>query len=260
MTVVRLVTWLAPGIPLDLFARIRTVLEWKLEMNVVLASRTKRSGPRAGSLEPFATGDAEVGFLCAPAAIPEQVRLTGGFELSGLAPVFDDERYAGLPICFCDIVVHANHPAHDLDDLRGSRFGFNDASSLSGWLGLNSALVGRGSGVSDFFSSVVQTGGHLQSLEQLRTGRIEVASIDSNVLQTHAKALDGLRAVHSIGPWPSQPVVFRKSLSSQTKSRLYDALLSCGPWPAFNFIGFREQEPSLLMGVPSAVQVDPLGH
>ena len=47
---------------------------------------------------------------------------------------------------------------------------------------------------------LVLTGGHLSSLERLRHGSIQVASIDSNVHRSHAGALDGLRVVDSGGP------------------------------------------------------------
>ena len=249
---IRMVTWLAPGLPLALFEQVRTHVENALKATVSLESRTKLSGPEVGSLDPFADGLAEVGFLCAPAAVPHTVRAQAGFELLGLAPLFDDPRYKNQPTCYCDLVVHEESTARSLNDLQGLRFGYNDTSSLSGWLGLATALKRRGTTTQDFFGDLIQTGGHNTSLAAIRERSIDVASIDSNVLRTHPEALNGLKVVDSVGPWPSQPVVVRSSLEDTFKHQIREALLGCGPWPAWGFVGFREQTAEELESVPSA--------
>ena len=249
---IRMVTWLAPGLPLALFEEVRGGLEVALGVPVSLESRTKLSGPEVGSRDPFALAQAEVGFLCAPAAVPPSVREQGGFELLGLAPLFDDPRYADQPRCFCDLVLRQDHPAETLDDLRGVCFGYNDASSLSGWLGLAWELGHRQETPESFFGRLVQTGGHQSSLAALRDGGIDVASIDSNVLRTHPGSLTGLKVVASVGPWPSQPVVVRASLSPERKARVREALSALGPWPQWGFVGFRAQAGPELDAVPPA--------
>jgi ABC-type phosphate/phosphonate transport system substrate-binding protein len=247
-----MVTWLAPGLPLALFDKVRETIQTHLSAPVSLEARTKLSGPEVGSADPFADGRAEVGFLCAPAAVPTAIREQGGFELLNLAPVFDDVRYAGQPHCYCDIVVREDTMGAGLDDLRGMRFGYNDPSSLSGWLGLSVALQARKTRPEAFFGSLVQTGGHLRSLQQLQDQSIQVASIDSNVLHTHPDALKGLKIIESIGPWPSQPVVVRRTLSADEKARIKQALNTCGPWPDWGFVGFAHQDPAHLAQVPTA--------
>jgi len=247
-----MVTWLAPGLPLDLFDRVREAVEASLQTPVSLESRTKLSGPEVGSLDPFADGLAEVGFLCAPAAVPHTVRTHAGFDLLGLAPLFDDTRYRGQPTCYCDLVVHEHNTATDLEELRGQRFGYNDTSSLSGWLGLASELERQNTTPHDFFGTLTQTGGHQTSLAAIRNQSIDVASIDSNVLRTHPESLAGLKVVDSVGPWPSQPVVVRSNLDPHQKERIKTALLTCGPWPQWGFIGFRPQSAEQLEAVPSA--------
>ena len=252
MKSIRAVTWLAPGIPLSFFERVRKTLQEQLDVPVFLESRTKLSGPAIGSSDPFGDGDADLGFLCAPAAVPSAVRRRAGFELLELAPLFDDVRYAGRPICFCDIVVRQDTPGSGLSDLQGAILGYNDTSSLSGWLGLQEALRERQTLPEHFFGERIQTGGHLSSLDQLRSGAIQAASIDSNVLHTHPGSMRGLRVIDSLGPWPSQPVVVRASLEARTKERITGALTQCGPWPQWRFIGFRRQEARRLEQVPTA--------
>ena len=184
--------------------------------------------------------------------MPDAVRDQGGFELLHLAPVFDDARYAGNPQCYCDIVVREDTPGTGLTDLEGLTFGYNDRSSLSGWLGLSDALRIKQRTPEDFFGALVQTGGHLTSLRQLQAQTIQVASIDSNVLRTHPGALDGLRIIDSVGPWPSQPVVVRSTLDANIKGRIKAVLQTCGPWAEWGFVGFSDQEVSQLNQVPSA--------
>ena len=249
---IRMVTWLAPGLPLALFERVRETVQQALETTVSLESRTKLSGPEVGSLDPFANAKAEVGFLCAPAAVPHSVRVQAGFELLGLAPLFDDHRYRDQPTCYCDLVVHEESAATCLDDLRGLRFGYNDTSSLSGWLGLATELVRRQTTPQDFFATLVQTGGHQTSLAEIREQAIDVASIDSNVLRTHPTSLRSLKVIDSVGPWPSQPVVVRSTLDARRKEHLKEALLTCGPWPQWGFVGFRPQTAEQLDAAPSA--------
>ena len=247
-----MVTWLAPGLPLGFFEQVRETVQEALGVCVSLESRTKLSGPQVGSLDPFANAMAEVGFLCAPAAVPNTVREQAGFELLGLAPLFDDKRYGHQPTCYCDLVVHKDSNATCLEDLRGMTFGYNDTSSLSGWLGLSASLRQQHTTPQEFFGTLVQTGGHQNSLNSIRKQAIDVASIDSNVLHTHPNALNGLKVVDSVGPWPSQPVVVRSTLDAQLKARIKDALLTCGPWPQWRFVGFRTQNVAQLETVPSA--------
>lgn len=245
-----LVTWLAPGIPLALFEAVRGHLADALGVAVTLESREKLSGPAFGATDPFGDGRADLGFMCAPACVPVARRVAAGFDLLGLAPLFDDPRSGGRPLCFCDLVVREDCPAADLEALRGGTFGYNDTVSLSGWLGLSTHLAARGATPETFFGHLEQCGGHLRSLDALRAGAIDVASIDSNVLRTHPGSLRGLRVLESVGPWPSQPVVVRRSIDPAVRADVKAALGRCGPWPDLGFTGFRAQAPSDLAGVP----------
>jgi len=249
-----MVTWLAPGLPLAFFERIRSTLADQLKTQVTLESRAKRSGPVVGSADPFGQGGADVGFMCAPACVPAHLRKEAGFDLLGLAPVFDDPRYQGEARCYCDLVVRRDAKVSSLEDLRGGRFGFNDRVSLSGWLGLSTRLESMNTHPDEFFGSVVHTGGHLHSLKALKEGSIHVASIDSNVLCSHGDSLRGLRVLDSVGPWPSQPVVIRLTMEKEERRLLQEALLMCGPWPEFGFIGFGPQNSLELEEVPTAAE------
>jgi ABC-type phosphate/phosphonate transport system substrate-binding protein len=75
-------------------------------------------------------------------------------------------------------MVRAGDVAQGLEDLRGRIFGCNSLLSNSG-MNLPRLSLARIAGGRPFFSSVVMTGGHVRSLQQLDEGSIDLCSIDS---------------------------------------------------------------------------------
>jgi len=75
-------------------------------------------------------------------------------------------------------MVRVDDPAVSLEDLRGRVFGCNSLLSNTG-MNLPRLSLARIAGGKSFFSSVVMTGAHVVSLEQLNEGNIDVCSIDS---------------------------------------------------------------------------------
>jgi phosphonate transport system substrate-binding protein len=221
----RLVTWLAPSLPLELFEAIAAAVG-DCGLRTTLASVTDLSGPNPGT-DPFSAGGADVGFVCAPTYLALR-RSGASVELLGVSPVFDDPRASGRPIYFSDVVVSSSSPWRALSDLRGGVLAFNDPSSQSGWHCLEGRLPG-GAEARSFFGGVRQSGSHLRSLELVAAGEADVAAIDSNVLRLVARrspaAAARVRILHSVGPWPIQPVVVRSTLAPSVKARVRRALL-----------------------------------
>jgi ABC-type phosphate/phosphonate transport system substrate-binding protein len=75
-------------------------------------------------------------------------------------------------------MVRADDPAEQLEDLRGRRFGCNSLLSNSG-MNLPRLSLARVAGGRPFFSSVVMTGAHIESLACLDQGNIDICSIDN---------------------------------------------------------------------------------
>ncbi|MFT5435215.1 MAG: ABC-type phosphate/phosphonate transport system substrate-binding protein [Myxococcota bacterium] len=253
-----LVTWLAPSIPLAFYERIRADLSTVLGLEVTLQTDQRSSGPSAGDDNPFSDGRADVGFLCAPTLVALGRELQSNVVTSELAPVFNDPRNEGRPIYFCDVVVRADSTLADLNALRGHTFGFNDPLSLSGWLGLRSHLKALGTSPERHFGQIVRTGSHLSSLDALMSGQIDVASVDSNTrLLLPEQTLQQVRVVTTVGPWPMQPVAFRRDLHPRLRQAVGAALRRMGPWPDFNFRGFAHQPRQDLARVPVPGRVGP---
>jgi ABC-type phosphate/phosphonate transport system substrate-binding protein len=75
------------------------------------------------------------------------------------------------------IVVTADSPAHELEDLRGARCSINGRISHSGYNALR-ALIAPLAQDGRFFGSVIDSGSHAESLAQLGRGEVDIAAID----------------------------------------------------------------------------------
>ena len=203
-----------------------------LGRRVSLTAETRVSGPTRGDDDPFSKGEADVGFMCAPSFLWLREMEEPPVELAGAAPVFRDDRAPGRPVYFSEVIVNRNSPVRSFDGLRGHSMAYNDPCSLSGYYNLLKKLADMGEDRS-FFSQIVCSRSHLNSLRMVADGEVDAAAVDSNVLRIGLRAnpeLRGwLRVIESLGPFPIQPVVFHSALRIELKSSLRGALLKIGP-------------------------------
>jgi len=218
----RIITYLAPSIPEELFALVGRHIEETSGVPTAVDFETRISGPLDGDDDPFADGRADIGFVCAPSF--RWLRARSAVELLPL-PVPVDARSAGRPVYFADVVVPTSSPARAFDDLRGGTWSYNDRNSKSGWF----SMLERTGGES-FFGRLVHAGSHLRSLELVLSGAADAAAIDSNTLrlqmQRNPPVHDGLRVIESWGPFPIQPVIIRSAVEAGIKERVRQALLA----------------------------------
>jgi phosphonate transport system substrate-binding protein len=142
------------------------------------------------------------------------------------APIMRGARYHDKPIYFSDVIVRADSRFHTFDDLRGATFAFNDPDSFSGLIIMREFLARKS--YSKFFGRIVESGGHLRSMQLVVDGEADTAAIDSTILEAEMRARPELkhqlRVVESLGPNPIPPIVIVKSATSQVKSVLRAAL------------------------------------
>lgn len=224
----RCATWLAPGLPLELFAVVSSAVAESLGTEATLESFTEASGPDPDD-DPFACADIDLGFVCTPSYRELAARTPPSVRLVGAAPVFADARNAGKPFYFSELLVRDEVAASSLTGLAHARIGFNDRRSMSGLVALRNRLAELG--LDESFATLVHTGGHHQSLEMLTSGAIDAAAIDSNTLLLGALP-PGTRVVETWGPFPVQPVVVRSSLADGDRAAISAALLSLHRDPA----------------------------
>ncbi|MGH2774539.1 MAG: PhnD/SsuA/transferrin family substrate-binding protein [Actinomycetota bacterium] len=222
----RVITYLAPSIPERFFRVIADYLGRRLGGGAELTVEPRMSGPRRQD-DPFELNEMDVGFMCAPSLVLLRTADSPSVDLLPVAPVFADERAKGLPIYFSDVVVRADSNIVSFDQLRGRTWAYNDARSLSGWHSALERLRAIPAG-SEFFSSTVASGSHLESLRLVSRHRVDAAAIDSNALimeqAEHPGQATRLRVIESWGPFPIQPAVVRASLPEKTKRQIADHL------------------------------------
>lgn len=124
-------------------------------------------------------------------------------------------------------IVRADEPAARLDDLRGRVFGCNSLRSNTG-MNLPRLSLARIADRTRFFSRVVVTGGHLQSLEQLCLGSIDLCAIDCVTWGFFERFRPGLtargRILAETAPSPSLPFVTASATSQRARAALRLAL------------------------------------
>jgi phosphonate transport system substrate-binding protein len=226
----RFVTYLSPGIPQALFEAIVDHVRRTLGYDrTSLRVEARISGPEKGGEDPFSGGGADVGFMCAPSFVRLRELRPAPVELLGVAPVFRDERSAGKPVYFCDVIVRRGGQVRAFGDLRGLKWAYNDGCSLSGYYSLLIKLAEMGAD-ERFFGRVFCSGSHLRSIDLVARGEVDAAVIDSNVLRMRLRESpdlrERLRVLESLGPYPIQPVVVRSALHPEVKKNLRASLLA----------------------------------
>jgi phosphonate transport system substrate-binding protein len=217
----RVLTWLAPGIPASLFEVLAEVIGGDLAFDL------ERSGPDHSD-DPFRDGRVDIGWICSTSFALLGTGADPSVRMVGVGWVPDDPDAAGRSVYFSDLVVRPDSPAQCLDDLAGASIGGNDAVSLSGHHALRFELCRRGHDP-DRFADVVLTGGHHRSLDLLVAGELDAAVVDSVVRRARSRTdpvTDGLRVVERLGPWPTQPLVAATAVPESVVRSVRDALLA----------------------------------
>jgi len=116
------------------------------------------------------------------------------------------------------IVVAKESDARSLDDLRGLRAAINEPDSNSG-VNLFRAAIAPFSRNGRFFSSVIETGGHRDSIAAITAGKADVAAIDcvthGNVLRFDPGSLAGVRILAETVKGPGLPFITRADASDE---------------------------------------------
>lgn len=171
-------------------------------------------------------GTIQLGWICSkPYAL--QLESTPRL-LEGIAvPIIEGDLYAGKPVYYAYLVVHKDHPARKLADLRNGRAAYNEPGSQSGYFSLLDGLAEIGE-TADFFSQWLESGAHKHSLDWLQTKRVDIAAIDST-LWDYEHSLDpnrfsDLKIIGTLGPFPGPPLAAHRSVPEDTRKQLQHIL------------------------------------
>lgn len=176
----------------------------------------------------FMAGRIDVLWLCGLPYVwnwrerPDDVRLLA-------APVMRSPRYGGRPVYYSDIVVRRGSGFASFDDLRGSRFAYNEPRSHSGYNVMRFHLAERGE-TSGFFAAARESGAHQRSMAWIVSGEADAAAVDSTVLELEFERRPSLResldVIDSLGPSPMPPWLARAGLDPGVCRAVRDLLLS----------------------------------
>lgn len=180
------------------------------------------------SLEDFAAGRADVGFLCGLVYVQMTNWSSCPVELVA-APVLQGERYHGAPLYFSDVIVRRDSPYTSFKELRGCVWAYNETASHSGYNLVRYSLLQRGL-KPDYFRWAIATGSHLQSLQAIVNRLADATAIDSHVLdvlrQKQPELVAQLRVIDVFGPSHIPPVVVSKTLEPPLRQKIGEVLMT----------------------------------
>lgn len=131
---------------------------------------------------------------------------------------------------FSQVIVHKDSSISTLADLQGKTFAFTDPLSYSGHIAILNELHQSHNKPETFFSRYIYTYGHDKSIWAVANKVVDAASIDSMILEHSQKYTPwitaNIKVISSIGPYPTGPVVIRKSLPPEIKTSLKTSLLN----------------------------------
>jgi len=166
-------------------------------------------------------GDIGIGWIC---GLPYVRKKDAGLDIELLAaPVMKHSRYAERPVYYSDIVVHAESSFRSFEDLRGATWAYNEPGSHSGYNLIRYHLATRGIRGS-YFSRVVESGSHQDSVQMILEGYIDASAIDSTVLEMEMTRNPTIgrkvRTIASLGPSPAPPWVTHRSIPEDLRAAL----------------------------------------
>lgn len=127
------------------------------------------------------------------------------------------------------VVVPSSSRARSLLDLEGKRFAVVDMLSNSGWLFPAVWLKQRGKDPTTFFSHMVFSGSHDQSLKAVLNGYVDGAAVNSLVFERMAQEDPSFRSkvriILTSPAYGAPPYVVSKNIDLQLEKRLLKTLL-----------------------------------
>ncbi|KAH9629460.1 hypothetical protein HF086_015790 [Spodoptera exigua] len=228
----RVVTYMCPTHPIQLYELILELLEEALGCYTTLQYESRSPGPLPDRPDPFSTNKVDLAFMTASAYIKLREKKNGNIELLPVTPVFAHQmNEENKPGYFSDIIIHSDKKAHNVNtllDLRGCTFAYSDEESLSGSKIVLKTLKEKGENAS-FFGSLLRSGSHLSSAQMVLSKQAEWAAVDSTTLLFSKKFMyDGgkdIITLETLGRLPPYPIVVNAKLHEETKKAITNALL-----------------------------------
>ncbi|KAK3595763.1 hypothetical protein CHS0354_025395 [Potamilus streckersoni] len=232
----RLITYMSPGLPVELFETIRDYLEQVTGLEASLLYESRFDGPTLDRINPFTEDEVDIGFMSSTAFVRQLKNGNKHVKLCNAAAYHLHRKNTGRPIYFGDVIIRKDDETKykEFYDLRGHKWAYDKENSLSGNLIVLDHLKKMGFN-STFFGNILVSGSHLNSIKMVLDHAVDAASIDSSVLAAyfnqHPDQQKKLVVLTSLGPCPSYPIVFNTRLPDDLKETITAALLEMGKKP-----------------------------
>ncbi|XP_050420941.1 uncharacterized protein LOC126833564 [Adelges cooleyi] len=229
----RLITYLVPSHPVELYECIAHFLEDELKLKATLFYESRDSIDLFETRsDPFTINEADIGFFSPMQYVSlKRIRLIKHFELMPITPVFSHKKnnneHSGY---YADIIMHKDvqKTVNSFVDLRGNSWAYTSDSSLSSSISIQKLLRTHGEN-SSFFGNTIRTGNHLLSIKKVQDKQVTAAAVDSTAFYNYKNILhkdsDDICILDSIGPLPPFAIVCNKNINSELKSKIINALL-----------------------------------
>ncbi len=172
-------------------------------------------------------GEIDIAWICGLPYTRHTDAGTAAYELLA-TPARNAKRYLNRPVFFSDVVIRADSDAQVLTDLRGATVAYNEPESFSGYTALRAHIASIDE--HELFGKVYEAGSHEEALELIKTSVVDVAAIDSTVLEMqeaiNPSSVRGLKVLHSLGPYPGPPLVISKRLPKSIRETIRTAVLN----------------------------------
>ncbi|RDH84579.1 MAG: hypothetical protein DIZ80_03685 [endosymbiont of Galathealinum brachiosum] len=175
----------------------------------------------------FDSGMIDFAFVCGLPLILNQQNSDSKMELL-LAPVMKNSKYNDKPVYYSYVIVNKKSKYKTFSDLKGSRLVFNDEISNSGYNMLRSHLIDLGE-MSGYFSDVVRSGSHEESIRMVALGEADVSAVDSLVydfeIEKNNVYVKKLNVIETLGPAGIPPVVVSSVIDLNVREEMIKVLL-----------------------------------
>ncbi len=203
---------------------LKTYLQWKkyLEGNSKFTVNIKFARTYAEVVSDIKDSKSDIAYIC-----------------SSTYTLLKDKQHAQLlaiPIIngqdeyYSDIIALKDTKYKNLLDFKGKIFAFTDPDSTSGSVAPTYEILTHGKKISTFFSNLIYTYDHGESIKAVLDGFVDGASVDSLVLTQYAKKhpqdVKNLRIVQQLGPYTISPIVARSNLSKKEFTELQNLFLN----------------------------------
>lgn len=151
------------------------------------------------------------------------------FQLLNISTQHIHDKNTGTPAVFLDIVVNKNmREIQSFHELKGCRWARNTCDQMTSAVTLHQLkLIGTSA---SFFSNVLKSRSHLDSLRMILQRKAHASAVDSNALQMFLRENPNekseLFSIATWGPLPPYALVVRTSLDPKVKDALCRVLLT----------------------------------